>query len=80
FLLLGITWIASSRLKLNKERHKILVDEVHRLRDGGSMKDATAEAKTAFKELTGWDYKDCWGNNNVVGKTCNVNQTSEKMA
>ncbi|MCC5466333.1 MFS transporter [Pelosinus baikalensis] len=80
FLLLGITWIASSRLKLNKERHKILVDEVHRLRAGGSMEDATVSAKTAFKELTGWDYKDCWGNNNVVGKTCNVNQTTEKMA
>lgn len=66
FILLGITWIASTKLKLNKERHKILVDEVHRLRSGGSMKDATAEAKLAFEELTGWKYEECWGNNNVV--------------
>jgi oligogalacturonide transporter len=79
FLLLGITWIASTRLKLNKERHKILVDEVNRLKQGGSMTDATVEAKTAFKELTGWDYKECWGNNNVVrGKVCTVNQIVEK--
>lgn len=65
FLLLGITWIACTKLKLNKEKHKILVDEVHRLKAGGSMADATAEVKTVFKELTGWDYAKCWGNNNV---------------
>jgi len=66
FILLGITWIASTRLKLNKERHKILVDEVHRLRSGGSMSDATTESKVAFEELTGWKYEQCWGHNNVV--------------
>ncbi|AIF50374.1 MFS transporter [Pelosinus sp. UFO1] len=80
FILLGITWIASTRLKLNKERHKILVDEVHRLRAGGSMKDATIEAKTAFKELTGWEYKECWGNNNVVRtKIHNTSQVVGKL-
>lgn len=66
FILLGITWIASTYLKLNKERHKILVEEVHRLKSGGSMQEATPEAKKAIKELTGWDYEKCWGHNDVV--------------
>lgn len=81
FILLGITWIASTRLKLNKERHKVLVDEVHRLRSGGSMKDATAESKVAFKELTGWNYEQCWGNNNVVhGVIADKNKSAKKLA
>lgn len=25
------------------------------------MNDVTAEVKVVFKELTGPDYKDCWG-------------------
>lgn len=66
FILLTITWLACNRLKLTKERHKILVDEVNRLKAGGSMDIATPEAKLAFKELTGWDYKDCWGKSKEV--------------
>jgi len=61
FVLLGITWLACNRLNLTKETHKTLVDEVHRLKAGGSMETATAEVKKIFKELTGYDYKDCWG-------------------
>ncbi len=66
FILLSITWIACTRLKLTKERHKILVDEVNRLRAGGSMEDATQEAKVVFKELTGWEYKECWGKSKKI--------------
>ncbi|NRY59490.1 MFS transporter [Clostridium beijerinckii] len=64
-VLLGIACISTFILKLNKETHKILVDEVNRLKAGGSMANATPEAKKAFKDLTGWDYEKCWGNNNV---------------
>lgn len=67
FVLLTITWLACNRLKLTKETHKIVVDEVHRLRSGGSMEDATDEVKKVFKLLTGYDYQDCWGRKHGVG-------------
>lgn len=65
-VLLGISSLASLKLKLNKENHQILVDEVQRLKNGGSMDDATAEVRDVFKQLTGFEYEECWGNNDVV--------------
>lgn len=65
-VLLTITWIAASRFKLTKETHKALVDEVERIKAGGSKADVTPEAKEAVEALTGWDYDKCFGNNNVA--------------
>lgn len=62
FILLAITWVASVKLKLDVKNHKLLVEEVHRLKAGGSMADATPAARKVFKTLTGWDYDLCWGN------------------
>lgn len=64
FLVIG--WIASIKLKLNTENHKMLVEEVHRLKAGGSMEDVTPKAREVVETLTGWKYEECWGNNNVA--------------
>ncbi len=64
-VLLLITWVAASRFKLTKENHKLLVDEVERVKAGGLKADVTPEAKEAIEELTGWKYEQCFGNNNV---------------
>jgi oligogalacturonide transporter len=63
--LLIITWIVSIRLKLTKENHKILVDEVNRVKAGGAKSEVTPEARVAIQELTGYAYENCFGNNNV---------------
>ncbi|MCB2353753.1 MFS transporter [Clostridium estertheticum] len=65
FVLLGVTWFATLRLKLTKSTHKLLVDEVHRIKNGGSKAEVTLEAKEAIEVLTGWKYEECFGNNNV---------------
>lgn len=65
-VLLAIAWIASKRFKLTKETHKLLVDEVERIKAGGEKEDVTEEAKNAVEELTGWQYDKCFGNNNVA--------------
>jgi oligogalacturonide transporter len=77
-VLLTITWFAASRYKLTKETHKLLVDEVSRIKAGGSMEDVTPEAKDAVEVLTGWKYEQCFGNNNVAykNKSDNFNQTA----
>lgn len=65
-VLLVITWGAAARFKLTKENHKLLIDEVNRVKAGGSKADVTPEAKAAIEELTGWKYDQCFGNNNVA--------------
>ncbi|SPS04036.1 MFS transporter [Latilactobacillus sakei] len=57
--------LSVSRLKLNHHTHQILVDEVARIHDGGSMADVTDEAREVVETLTGFKYEDCFGNNNV---------------
>jgi oligogalacturonide transporter len=73
-VLLAITWVVSLRLKLTKENHKILVDEVDRVKAGGARSAVTAEARLAIEELTGYAYENCFGNNNVGyhSKTANA--------
>ncbi len=75
-VLLLITWVAASSFKLTKETHKLLVDEVNRVKAGGSKADVTPEAKVAIEELTGWKYEQCFGNNNVGYKNKNLGKGS----
>ncbi len=67
-VLLAVTWIVSTKLKLTKENHKLLVDEVNRVKAGGDKSEVTLEARKAIEELTGFAYEDCFGNNDVLGE------------
>ena len=65
-ILCGIVFVISRNLKLTKETHKLLVDEVHRIRAGGSMDDVTIETRAAVEALTGWKYEQCFGHNDLM--------------
>lgn len=62
--LVGI--VISHFFKLTTDNHEILVDEVNRLRAGGSMSDVKPETRKVVESLTGFKYEKCWGNNNVM--------------
>lgn len=64
-ILVILTYFVSLKFKLTKENHKILVDEVNRVKAGGLKEDVTKEAREAIEELTGYKYENCFGNNNV---------------
>ncbi|MBE0343943.1 MFS transporter, partial [Paenibacillus sp. 28ISP30-2] len=64
FVLVG-GFIVSYRYKLTKEKHVVLMDEIKRLKNGGSKKEVTPEARKVFEQLTGWEYEKTWGNNTV---------------
>lgn len=66
-LLLGI--IFSYICKLNVKNHKIILQEIKRLRKGGAKKDVTPQTRKVIEELTGLKYEQCWGNNNVMDIT-----------
>lgn len=55
--LILIALLTSLTFKLNKKNHKIIVDEISRLRNGGSKSLATREVKQVVKELTGTSYE-----------------------
>jgi oligogalacturonide transporter len=64
FCILGI--IISCFFKLTVPNHKILLKEVTRLRNGGSMDDVDPETKKVVESLTGFKYEDTWGNNTMM--------------
>lgn len=55
--LILVALLTSLTFKLNKKNHKIIVDEISRLRNGGSKSSATKEVKQVVKELTGTSYE-----------------------
>ncbi len=61
-----IVYFISRNLTLTKENHKLLVDEVHRIRNGGKMEDVTPETRKAVESLTGWKYEECFGHNDLL--------------
>ena len=75
FLAFGI--ICSLKFRLTKKNHAVLVDEISRLKNNGSKKDATPEAKEVAELLTGWDYEYLWGNNKVSREETILSRASE---
>ncbi len=61
--ILGI--IFTYRMKLDKSTHAQVIKELERLKNGGKKQDATPEIRTLIKQLTGFDYDHCFGNNTV---------------
>lgn len=65
-ILVTIGIISSYKLNLTVKAHRILEEEVNRLKNGGLKEEATEEIKILVKDLTGFDYENCWGNNNLL--------------
>ena len=53
---LVISWF----VYLNADTHKVLMDEIERLEDGGSKADVTPEAREVCEKLTGHKYEALW--------------------
>lgn len=58
-LLLIALWQALT-FHLNKQTHKIFVDEVERLKANGSKQDVTPQARHIVEDLTGYSYDSLW--------------------
>lgn len=60
-----VAFCVALTFKLNKETHDILVEEMNRLKKGGSKADVTPRAKSVVEELTGYKYEDIWDERNA---------------
>ncbi len=58
--LVAVALFVAWRFKLNKQTHAILIDEIDRLKAGGSKAEVSAEARTVVEELTGYRYEEVW--------------------
>lgn len=58
FILIAL--LVAMTFKVNKDTHKVIVDEIDRLKAGGKKKDATEKTKKIVKQLTGYDYSRVW--------------------
>lgn len=67
-VLLTFGIICSLKFKLTRKNHAVLVEEINRLKNNGSKRHVTPEAKHAAELLTGWKYESLWGNNDVSRK------------
>ena len=54
------------KFHLTQKTHRIIREEVSRLREGGSMDDVEPETKAVVENLTGHSYDKCWGHNDFV--------------
>jgi oligogalacturonide transporter len=54
------------QMKLDRKNHAVLLQEIARVKAGGRIADAPAEARAVAEELTGWTYEECWGNNKLA--------------
>ncbi|GAB4058888.1 MFS transporter [Uliginosibacterium sediminicola] len=58
----------TTQMKLDRKNHAVLLKEIARIKAGGKIEDASAEARAIAEELTGWKYEQCWGNNSLAMK------------
>ncbi|MDR2660582.1 MAG: MFS transporter, partial [Lactobacillaceae bacterium] len=57
---LVVAWIISLGFRLNSHTHAVLLNEMERLREGGSKAEVTPEAKKVVEDLTGVKYEKVW--------------------
>ena len=60
------------QMKLDRQNHAVLLKEIARIKAGGSIADAPAEARAVAEELTGRKYEQCWGNNKLTPEGANA--------
>jgi oligogalacturonide transporter len=63
-ILIAICFAMILRFNLNQKTHKIIKDEIDRLKAGGSKDDVSQETKKVVEDLTGYKYADIWNPKN----------------
>lgn len=61
----------TTQMTLDRKSHAVLLEEIARIKAGGSIADAPAHARAVAEELTGWPYAQCWGNNRLAAPAAN---------
>ncbi|AYN96202.1 MFS transporter [Pseudomonas luteola] len=63
-----IAIVYSTQMRLNRQTHKVVLDEVARVKAGGNPMDIKPDARAVIEDLVGHPYEECWGNNALCRK------------
>ena len=69
----------SRQMKLNRQTHMIVLEEVARIKAGGAINGISPAARAVIEELVGHPYEHCWGNSPVCRKMNIVPETRPVM-
>lgn len=64
-LLIVIGFISSFRFKISPGNHKVMMDEIDRLKSGGQKSDVTDQTKAVCEMITGITYEVLWEENHA---------------
>jgi oligogalacturonide transporter len=56
--ILAFGFVVSTRFRLNRETHAVLMQEIEHFKSGG---ESTPANRAVVEDLTGWNYADLWG-------------------
>ncbi|AYN27693.1 MFS transporter [Buttiauxella sp. 3AFRM03] len=60
--------IFSRQMTLNRKTHKVVLEEVARIKAGGAIKDIKPDVREIIETLVGYPYEQCWGNSDICKK------------
>ena len=59
-ILLVVGFMVSFGFKINPKNHKVMINEIERLKNDGSKEQVDPETKEIVEAITGMDYNDLW--------------------
>jgi oligogalacturonide transporter len=54
--------VFSKQMKLDRQAHLVVLQEVARIKAGGKVSDIPADVRSIVEDLVGHRYEECWGN------------------
>jgi oligogalacturonide transporter len=60
--------VFSGQMTLNRQTHRVVLDEVARIKAGGKLGDIQPEVRVVIEKLVGLPYEQCWGNSQICQK------------
>lgn len=67
-LLALMAMVFSQQMKLNRKTHRIVLEEVARIKAGGKQSDIPPASRAVIENLVGYAYEECWGNSAICKK------------
>ena len=64
-IIIFIGFILSFKFKISPENHKILMEEIERLKSGGKKSDVDKGVKEVCEAITGIEYNELWGGSDI---------------
>ncbi|WP_034945222.1 MFS transporter [Erwinia oleae] len=63
-----IAMVFSYQMTLNRKTHRVVLEEVARIKAGGELSAISPTSRAIIEKLVGYPYEQCWGNSEICKK------------